>query len=114
MAKTDLPPGVINIVHGRGAGAGKALCTSPKIGMISFTGSVETGSAIMAAAAPNITKLESGIDHTPCSGYIPDFKFIYMAPYFYYLANNFMTWYHRKDARSEEHTSELQSLRHLV
>ena len=57
MAMTDLPPGVINIVHGRGAGAGKALCGSPKIGMISFTGSVETGSAIMAAAAPNITKL---------------------------------------------------------
>src|SRR5664280_156428 len=57
MAMTDLPPGVINIVHGRGAGAGKALCASPKIGMISFTGSVETGSAIMAAAAPNITKL---------------------------------------------------------
>ena len=57
MAQTDLPPGVINVVHGRGAGAGKALCTSSKIGMISFTGSVETGSAIMAAAAPNITKL---------------------------------------------------------
>ena len=33
------------------------MCASPKIGMISFTGSVETGSAIMAAAAPNITKL---------------------------------------------------------
>ena len=57
MAQADLPPGVINVVHGRGAGAGKTLCTSPKIGMISFTGSVETGSAIMAAAAPNITKL---------------------------------------------------------
>jgi lactaldehyde dehydrogenase/glycolaldehyde dehydrogenase len=57
MAQTDLPPGVINIVHGRGAVAGKALCASPRIGMISFTGSVETGSAIMAAAAPNITKL---------------------------------------------------------
>src|ERR1017187_2450224 len=57
MAQTDLPPGVINIVHGRGAGAGKALCTSPKIGMISFTGSVETGSAIMSAAAANITKV---------------------------------------------------------
>src|ERR1039457_4301399 len=57
MAQTDLPPGVINIVHGRGAGAGKALCTSPKIGMISFTGSVETGSAIMPAAAANITKV---------------------------------------------------------
>jgi lactaldehyde dehydrogenase/glycolaldehyde dehydrogenase len=57
VAETDLPPGVINVVFGRGASAGKALASSPRIGMISFTGSVETGSAIMAAAAPNITKV---------------------------------------------------------
>jgi len=57
MAQTDLPPGVINVVHGRGASAGKALASSPKIGLISFTGSVETGSAIMSAAAANITKV---------------------------------------------------------
>jgi len=57
MAQTDLPPGVINFVYGRGRTAGKALSSSSGIGMISFTGSVETGSAIMAAAAPNITKV---------------------------------------------------------
>jgi lactaldehyde dehydrogenase/glycolaldehyde dehydrogenase len=57
MARTDLPAGVINVVHGRGATAGKALASSPGVGMISFTGSVATGSAIMAAAAPNITKV---------------------------------------------------------
>lgn len=57
MAGLDLPPGLINIVHGRGATAGKALAGSARIGMISFTGSVETGSAIMSAAAPNITKV---------------------------------------------------------
>jgi lactaldehyde dehydrogenase/glycolaldehyde dehydrogenase len=57
MARTDLPPGVINMVHGRGATAGKALSSSPRIGMVSFTGSVETGSAIMASAAANITKV---------------------------------------------------------
>lgn len=57
VAETALPPGVINIIHGRGPTAGKALASSPQIGMISFTGSVETGSAIMAAAAPNITKV---------------------------------------------------------
>jgi lactaldehyde dehydrogenase/glycolaldehyde dehydrogenase len=56
LAETDLPPGVINIVHGRGASVGKALASSRQLGMISFTGSVETGSAIMASAAPNITK----------------------------------------------------------
>jgi lactaldehyde dehydrogenase/glycolaldehyde dehydrogenase len=57
IAQTDLPPGVINIVHGRGPTTGKALASSPKLGMISFTGSVETGSAIMAAAAANVTKV---------------------------------------------------------
>jgi lactaldehyde dehydrogenase/glycolaldehyde dehydrogenase len=57
LAGLDVPPGVINVVHGRGATAGKALSSSPRIGMISFTGSVETGSAIMAAAAANITKV---------------------------------------------------------
>ena len=57
LARTELPPGVINIVHGRGASAGKALASSPRVGMISFTGSVETGSAIMSAAAPHITKV---------------------------------------------------------
>jgi lactaldehyde dehydrogenase/glycolaldehyde dehydrogenase len=57
LAETDLPPGVINIVHGRGPTVGKALASSPRVGMISFTGSVETGSAVMTAAAANITKV---------------------------------------------------------
>lgn len=57
LAQTDIAPGLINVVHGRGRTAGRALSSSAKIGMISFTGSVETGSAIMAAAAPNITKV---------------------------------------------------------
>ncbi len=57
LAEIGAPPGVINVVHGRGATAGHALASSPKIGMISFTGSVETGSRIMAAAAVNITKV---------------------------------------------------------
>src|SRR5580698_5914846 len=57
LEQLDIPPGLINIVHGRGATAGSALASSPRIGMISFTGSVETGSAIMSAAAANITKV---------------------------------------------------------
>src|SRR5581483_1558157 len=57
VSESDLPPGVLNVVHGRGPTVGKALASSPRIGMISFTGSVETGSAIMAAAAANITKV---------------------------------------------------------
>jgi len=57
LAQTDVPPGVINVVHGRGPAAGKALASSPHIGMISFTGSVATGSAVMAAASANVTKV---------------------------------------------------------
>ncbi|MCC7176455.1 MAG: aldehyde dehydrogenase [Bryobacterales bacterium] len=55
--EAGLPPGLINVVHGRGPSVGRALASSPRAGMISFTGSVETGAAVMAAAAPNITKV---------------------------------------------------------
>jgi lactaldehyde dehydrogenase / glycolaldehyde dehydrogenase len=48
---------VFNVVYGRGATTGQALAADPRIGMVSFTGSVETGSKIMAAAARNITKV---------------------------------------------------------
>jgi lactaldehyde dehydrogenase/glycolaldehyde dehydrogenase len=57
VSAAGLSPGLINVVHGRGPTVGKALASSARIGMISFTGSVDTGSAIMAAAAPNITKV---------------------------------------------------------
>jgi lactaldehyde dehydrogenase / glycolaldehyde dehydrogenase len=48
---------VINVVHGRGRTVGAQLAGSRRAGLVSFTGSVETGSAIMSAAAPNITKV---------------------------------------------------------
>ncbi len=57
MAETDLPPGVINIVFGRGPTTGRALTTHPDVGLVSFTGSVATGAAIMRDAANNITKV---------------------------------------------------------
>jgi lactaldehyde dehydrogenase/glycolaldehyde dehydrogenase len=57
LAELDFPRGLINVVHGRGAGAGAALASSNGIGMINFTGSANTGSAVMGAAAKNITKV---------------------------------------------------------
>jgi lactaldehyde dehydrogenase/glycolaldehyde dehydrogenase len=56
VAETDLPPGVFNVVCGDG-GVGAALSSHAQVDMISFTGSVETGSRIMSAAAGNLTKL---------------------------------------------------------
>ena len=57
LAASDLPEGVVNIVYGRGATTGAALSSHPDVGMVSFTGSVDTGSAIMSNAAKNITKV---------------------------------------------------------
>jgi lactaldehyde dehydrogenase/glycolaldehyde dehydrogenase len=57
LDQTDIPAGVVNIVSGLGASTGSALCSNPKVAMISFTGSVDTGSRIMAAASANITRV---------------------------------------------------------
>lgn len=51
-----LPPGVLNVVHGFGAGgAGEALTRSPGVDRITFTGESATGRAIATAAAANLT-----------------------------------------------------------
>lgn len=52
-----LPDGVFNVVSGGGATTGHALTGHPDIDLISFTGSVATGSAIMHNAADHITKV---------------------------------------------------------
>jgi len=57
VAESGLPAGVFNVVSGGGNIVGTELASNPKIGMVSFTGSVETGSRIMAAASRNITKV---------------------------------------------------------
>ncbi|TYB69877.1 aldehyde dehydrogenase family protein [Nonomuraea sp. PA05] len=50
VERAGFPPGVINIVTG-GAEAGTGLVADPRLGRISFTGSVATGQAIAATAA---------------------------------------------------------------
>src|SRR6266513_2228824 len=43
LLEAGLPPEVIQLVHGQGEVAGKALVEHPKVPVISFTGSTETG-----------------------------------------------------------------------
>ena len=52
-----LPAGVINIVTGKGGVIGHEMAGSPKIDIVSVTGSVGAGESIMAAASKNITKV---------------------------------------------------------
>lgn len=55
--EAGLPPGVLNIVHGRGSHAGEALVQHPHVRTISFTGGTATGAAIARTAAPMFKKL---------------------------------------------------------
>jgi len=57
VAESTLPKGVFNLVTGSGSVVGKTLASHPKVDMISLTGSVDAGAAVMHAAAGNITKV---------------------------------------------------------
>lgn len=56
VSEAGFPDGVINIVTG-GAETGAALTSDPRVGRISFTGSVPTGRAIARAAAETLVPL---------------------------------------------------------
>ncbi len=51
------PPGVLNIVHGRGDEAGAAIITHPDVPSISFTGSTRVGEWIAQTAGPMFKRL---------------------------------------------------------
>lgn len=57
-----LPPGVVNVILGRGDSVGNALINHPRINMISITGDVATGKKVLQAAAKSVkrTHLELG------------------------------------------------------
>jgi len=60
VREAGAPAGTYNVVTGPGETVGKALVESDGIDMISFTGSVETGKAIRAAAGLKKVTLELG------------------------------------------------------
>ncbi len=58
MTEAGLPPGVVNIVTGYGATAGRRIAEHPSIGKVSFTGSTAVGRSILAASAGNLKKVQ--------------------------------------------------------
>jgi acyl-CoA reductase-like NAD-dependent aldehyde dehydrogenase len=52
--EAGLPPGVVNLVNGRGAVTGNALVSHPGIDMVGFTGGTVTGRSIAATAGKNL------------------------------------------------------------
>jgi aldehyde dehydrogenase (NAD+) len=55
VADAGYPAGAYNVVTGLGGEAGHALAAHPGIGSLTFTGSVDTGRAVLRAAAEHIT-----------------------------------------------------------
>ena len=51
------PAGVVNIVFGRGPSVGAPLTSHPKVRMVSLTGSIPTGSAIISSTADTVKRM---------------------------------------------------------
>ncbi len=62
IAGEVLPPGVLNVIHGRGPVAGEALVEHPLVDLVTFTGSTRAGRRIAerAALTPKPVILELG------------------------------------------------------
>lgn len=58
ISRAGLPPGVFNLVMGKGSSVGEALVAGPAVSAISFTGSVATGQRIVAKAAARGAKVQ--------------------------------------------------------
>jgi len=55
--EVGLPAGVVNLIHGDGAGAGAPLVAHSDVDLVSFTGGTSTGEKVAASAAPAFKKL---------------------------------------------------------
>ncbi len=55
--EAEIPPGVLNLLLGRGGTVGQALVAHPGIDLISFTGGLATGEKIMTSAAQGVRRV---------------------------------------------------------
>jgi betaine-aldehyde dehydrogenase len=57
LDQAGVPRGVVNLVLGPGERVGQALADSPQVDLISLTGGIEAGRALMRGAAVNVKKV---------------------------------------------------------
>jgi 1-pyrroline dehydrogenase len=57
LAKDIFPPGVLNVITGDGEPVGSGLVSHPDVRLISITGDVSTGKAIMKAASETVKRV---------------------------------------------------------
>ena len=58
LIKAGLPPGVVNLVTGRGSVVGNALIRDPRVSGITFTGSTDVGRQIYEEAARRLSRVQ--------------------------------------------------------
>ena len=57
LEAAGVPPGVVNLIHGRGADAGAALVRHPGVKLVSFTGSAAVGREIAAVCGRDLKRV---------------------------------------------------------
>jgi betaine-aldehyde dehydrogenase len=57
VEEAAVPPGVVNLLLGKGGTVGRAMVAHPGVDLISFTGGLATGEEIMAAAAKGVRRV---------------------------------------------------------
>jgi aldehyde dehydrogenase (NAD+) len=58
IARAGVPPGVFNLVMGRGSSVGQAMLEHPGVDALTFTGSATTGRKVAAACAARMSKFQ--------------------------------------------------------
>jgi aldehyde dehydrogenase (NAD+) len=57
LAEAGVPPGIVNLVHGRGEVVGAALVRHPDVRLVSFTGSAEVGREIASVCGQQLKRV---------------------------------------------------------
>jgi len=55
--ETEIPPGVLNIVNSADHSVGAMLSSDPRVDLVSFTGSTDTGRKVMSAASQSLKRV---------------------------------------------------------
>jgi betaine-aldehyde dehydrogenase len=67
MEPLGFPPGVLNLILGKGSLVGNRIAEHPDVDKVAFTGGTDTGRSIMKAAAGNIKKISLELGgKSPC------------------------------------------------
>ncbi|MEW9556144.1 aldehyde dehydrogenase family protein [Nonomuraea sp. NPDC050783] len=72
LAEVGLPPGVFNLVSGRGPVVGEALAAHPEVDMVSFTGSTAAGRRVAALGAETVKRVALELGGKSANIILPD------------------------------------------